>query len=110
MVVGFDKDGGEVNSGGPGAPLQRPDRHVIFRFRLRCRLEQAVVLIMRADPKPSDGRGIKNTQSAVSESDTDGINVLHLHPFESEARMRGVGLEEPVSPARLRLHLVRQGG
>ena len=59
----------------------------------------------------SNGRASQDAESAVSQSDAHGIDVLGCFDFlESEARMTGIVPEEAVCPARLLADLFRQCG
>jgi len=52
---------------------------------------------VRADPKPDDDGAIENTQSAVAESDANGIDVFRLFYFlEAKARVTRITAEKPV--------------
>jgi hypothetical protein len=70
----------------------------------------AVVVRVRADPKPDDDRTIEDTQSAVAESDANGIDVFRLFYFlEAKAGVTRISAEKPVGLPRLSLNFLRQG-
>src|ERR1700737_2891653 len=70
----------------------------------------AIVVSVRADPKPGDDGTIENTQSAVAESDPNEINVFRLfHFLEAKARVTRISEEQPVGPPSLTLNFIWQG-
>jgi len=65
---------------------------------------------VRADPKPDDDGTIENTQSAVAESDANGIDVFRLVYFlEAKAWVTRISAEKPVGLPRLSLNFIWQG-
>src|SRR6266705_3837539 len=70
----------------------------------------AVVVSVRADPIPDDDGTIENTQGAVAESDTNGIDVFRLFYFlEAKAQVTRISAEKPVGLPRLSLNFIWQG-
>jgi hypothetical protein len=70
----------------------------------------AVVVSVRANPKPDDDGTLENTQSAVAESDTNGIDVFCLFYFlEAKARVTRISAEKPVGLPCLSLNFIWQG-
>jgi len=90
----------------------RPPPHSKKMSARRGRLPSntAVVLSVRADPIPDDDGTIENTQSAVAESDANGIDVFRLFYFlEAKARVPRISAEKPLGLTRLGLNFIWQG-